>query len=107
VPRHTRFEVFVGYLALLLELTVGVDQINRSPFKLAWPSLPTMMRSCTAIPSGRHRDNRLRHLDVGARRRRIAPWVVVHEPTAQVTSVIRLHFSRLQRLSFSQSNFVR
>jgi hypothetical protein len=23
-----------------------------SPFKLAWPSLPTMMWSCTEIPSG-------------------------------------------------------
>src|SRR5262249_7012222 len=27
-------------------------QISRSPFKLACPSLPTMMWSCTAMPSG-------------------------------------------------------
>jgi hypothetical protein len=27
--------------------------ISFSPFKLAWPSLPTMMWSCTAMPSVR------------------------------------------------------
>ncbi len=27
-------------------------QISRIPFKLAWPALPTMMWSCTAMPSG-------------------------------------------------------
>ena len=27
-------------------------QISRIPFRLAWPFLPTMMWSCTAMPSG-------------------------------------------------------
>jgi hypothetical protein len=47
---------------------------------LAWPFLPMMMWSCTAMPSGPRRlDDGFRHVDIGARGRRISRWVVVHE----------------------------
>jgi hypothetical protein len=36
----------------MLPAASGANQINFSPFKLACPSLPTMMWSCTAMPSG-------------------------------------------------------
>ena len=37
-----------------------------------------------------HLDDRLRHLDVGARRRRITRGVIMEEPTMWVTSLISL-----------------
>src|SRR5262245_23926014 len=36
----------------MLPAASGANQISLSPFKLAWPSLPRMMWSCTAMPSG-------------------------------------------------------
>jgi hypothetical protein len=35
-----------------VQAAIPRHQINRNPFKLACPSLPTMMWSCTEIPSG-------------------------------------------------------
>jgi hypothetical protein len=55
-------------------------QINRIPFKLACPFLPTMMWSCTAIPERLGDvDDRFRHLDIGLRRRRIATRMVMQD----------------------------
>ena len=57
-----------------------IHGISRNPFRLACPSLPTMMWSWTSMPSGRATSTIcLRHLDVGARRRRIAGGMIVHE----------------------------
>ena len=39
-------------LSLRKPVTTRAAQISRNPFKLAWPPLPTMMWSCTDIPSG-------------------------------------------------------
>ena len=51
-------------------------------WQLACPSFrpfPTMMWSCTEMPSGFATRRSLRHRDIGARRRRIAGGVVVHQ----------------------------
>ncbi len=41
--RHARCRAALG---------LSRPQINRIPFRLAWPFLPTMMWSCTEMPSG-------------------------------------------------------
>jgi len=59
-----------------------VVQINRSPFKHACPSLPTIKWSCTEIPSGFATSTIvLRHLDAGMRGCRIAGGMIVHQTT--------------------------
>ena len=58
--RQWKAAVFAGWLipakALFLLLIAPVarrSHISFMPFRLAWPPLPTMMWSCTAMPSGR------------------------------------------------------
>ena len=67
--------------------TPRIRHIGFSAFKLACPSLPTMMWSCGNAERARHLDDSLRHLDVGARGRRIAGGVFVHQPAARVTAL--------------------
>ena len=60
----------------------ATGQISCIPFKLACPFLPTMMWSCTEMPSG-DLDDRLGHMDIGLRERRIAGGMVVHHQIAR------------------------
>ena len=54
--------------------------MRRSPLRLAWPFFPMMMWSWTVMPSGfAVAIDCRRHVDVGARWRRVARGVVVHE----------------------------
>src|SRR4051812_36435495 len=46
MPTHATYHVN------LVSTVRAAHQISRSPLKLAWPSLPTMMWSCTEMPRG-------------------------------------------------------
>jgi hypothetical protein len=72
-------------------VTRRFDQISFSPFMLAWPLLPTMMWSCTEMPSGVAMSTIAGHLDIGLRRGRIAGGVIVHEPTIPSNALISLN----------------
>ena len=61
-------------------LAPAAASINRSPLKLAWPSLPTMMWSCTEMPSGFATSTIDCVIWMSARRRRrVARRMIVHQ----------------------------
>ena len=102
-------------MAAICGLKNGIGKLDRvqisfSPFRLAWPSLPTMMWSCTEIPSGfGHRDDLLRHLNVGARWCRIAGRVIVHQNNRRSRKFERPfdHFARINRRVVHRSDLLR